>query len=79
MGFHRDALYAALTTFYQGKGESLELFAGCFKAMRLESGADRAMASRFFIWNMSEEGRSTFAARLERKLGAPRDPEHIEE
>ena len=79
MGFHRDTLYAALTTLYQGKGESLELFAGRFKAMWLESGADRAMASRFFIWNMSEEGRSTFAARLERKLGAPRDPEHMEE
>ena len=57
----------------------MELFAGRFKAMWLESGTDGAMASRFFIWNMSEEGRSTFAARLERKLGAPRDPERMEE
>ena len=79
LGFHRDALYASLTTLYQGKGESLERVVGPFKAMWMESGADEATATRFFIWNMSEDGRATFAARLERKLGAPRDPEHMEE
>ena len=44
-----------------------------------EAQADGPSVSRWFLWNMSEEGRASFAARLERRYGTPDDAESMEE
>ena len=47
--------------------------------MWAESGTEESVASRWFTWNLSDDGWHTFAARLERRFGAPRDPEKMDE
>jgi hypothetical protein len=78
MGFNRDALQAALSTTYQGRGESLESYVSRFRTLHEDAETDPGTAARWFVWNMTEEGRNRFAARLERKLGAPEDPAKME-
>ena len=50
-----------------------------FKGLMEEAQADGPSVSRWFLWNMSEEGRASFAARLECRYGTPDDAESMEE
>ena len=57
----------------------MEAFATRFLALQDEADAPEETALRWFLWNLTDDGRTTFAHRLERRLGAPSDAQSMEE
>ena len=57
----------------------MEAFATRFLALQDEADAPEETALRWFLWNLTDDGKMTFAHRLERRLGAPGDAQSMEE